>query len=277
MISTSLYTSSLRSWLRRLGLIKLYGMAATVRRWRRLAAYRRNHPHSVDVHAGTFSATMLVGDAFEYHRVLSFKEDQHIIRAIVGRLRPGECYWDIGASLGLYSVLAAKAVGPEGCVIAFEPEKRSFLRLSENVAANGLTNIRPFQLALGRDRQQARLAVQAAASSGTHSLIAQKMGNAGGGFQPIEVVPGDELRKQENLPIPTALKVDVEGAEEDVLIGLMETLCNSHCQAVVCEVHFAILEAAGRSAAPKRILELLSKCGFTRQSWLDYSHVLACK
>jgi FkbM family methyltransferase len=272
-----LYTSSLRSWLRRLGIIKLYSMGASVRRWRRHAEYQRNRPGKVEVRAAGHSATMLVADAAEYNRVLSFEEDQHIIRAILDRLRPGECYWDIGASLGLYGLLMAKAVGPSGCVIAFEPESRSYARLLENVKTNQLDNIRSFRLALGRDRQQARLAVQAAASSGAHSLVSQEALQSGGCYQTIDVVPGDQLRKQEGLPVAAALKVDVEGAEEDVLMGLREMLQESRCRTVLCEVHFAVLEAAGRSNVPKRILDLLSKCGFNHQVWLDHSHLLACK
>lgn len=272
-----LYTSSLRSSLRLLGIIRLYGMKAAVRRRRRLAEYGCNRPEKVEVRAGDYSATMLVADAAEYNRVLSFEEDQHILRAILDRLRPGDCYWDIGASLGLYGLLMAKAVTPSGCVVAFEPESRSFVRLLENVKASQLANVRPFQLALGRDRRQARLAVQATASSGVHSLVSQTFHQTGENFQTVEVVPGDELRKQEDLPVPAALKVDVEGAEEDVLIGLEETLQDSRCQTVVCEVHFAVLEAAGRSDAPKRIVDLLSRCGFNRQVWLDHSHLLACK
>lgn len=252
-------------------------MATSVRRWRRLVEYRRSRPERVEVRAGNYSAIMLVADAAEYNRVLSFKEDQHIIRAILDRLQPGDCYWDIGASLGLYSVLVAKAVGAGGYVIAFEPESRSFARLSENVAVNQLSNIHMFQLALGRIRRQAQLTVQAVASSGAHSLVSQEVEKIGGSFQTIEVVSGDELRRQEKLPAPAVLKVDVEGAEEDVLIGLMDILRDSHCQTVVCEVHFAVLETVGKSTTPKHILNLLGECGFNRQVWLDHSHLLACK
>src|ERR1043165_1953864 len=155
----SLYLSSARSWARSLGLIKLISLPAQARVKRRYAEYRRTRPAQVEVTAGGHRATMLVADAVEYARALSFHEDQHIIGALFERVTSGDTYWDIGASIGLYSVLLAKAVGEKGAVVAFEPEPRSFQRLEQNVALNRLNNVRLFRNALGRSREKMRLNV----------------------------------------------------------------------------------------------------------------------
>jgi hypothetical protein len=63
-------------------------------------------------------------------------------------LRPGDCFVDVGANIGVYSLLAASIVGPGGMVHAFEPMKRTFERLVENVAMNALRHVQCHRLAL---------------------------------------------------------------------------------------------------------------------------------
>jgi hypothetical protein len=69
----------------------------------------------------------------------------------------------------------------------------------------------------------------------------------------------------------------VEGAEEEVLRGLVRVLTNPACHTVVCEVHFALLAKRGKPEAPTRILGILRGAGFRTIRWLDRSHVMACK
>ena len=215
------FVNTLRSMLRRLGILALIKLPARARTRRRLAAYRKSRPERVEVAVGRQAATMLVADEVEYARVLSFHEDSAIIDFILGQLSPAATYWDVGASIGLYSVLAAGRVGPSGSVISFEPEARSFQRLLQNLDCNGLTNVRPFPLAPGRVRRKMSLIASEHASAGTHRLQSLPE-ETGAGL--VEVLPGDELRTQEGLSVPNVIKVDVEGAEEDVLAGLEQTL-----------------------------------------------------
>jgi FkbM family methyltransferase len=259
-----------------MGIVKLVSTPARLRVKKRLAEYDRTKPAQVEVSVGNHMAEMLVADAAEYSRVLSFQDDRKILQALISNLDQGECYWDIGSSIGLYAVLMAKAVGSQGKVIAFEPESRSFRRLLQNIEANQLPNIRPFKLALGSARQTLKLNVSEQACSGTHSLVFSNPADQVA-YEEVEVVPGDEFRQAELLPVPAALKIDVEGAEEDVLVGLIETLRQPECRTLICEVHFAILEASGRGQVPKRIPEFLKTCGFSRFQWLDHSHLAAYK
>jgi hypothetical protein len=78
------------------------------------------------------------------------------------------------------------------------------------------------------------------------------------------------------LRTPALIKVDVEGAEEEVLHGLSRTLAGPSCHTLLCEVHFAQLEARGHREAPARIESSLRSHGF-RIRWLDASHLLATK
>lgn len=64
-------------------------------------------------------------------------------------LKPGGTFIDVGANAGLYSVFAAKKVGPAGHVYAFEPSRREAASLSRNAGINRLTNLRCMQIAVG--------------------------------------------------------------------------------------------------------------------------------
>ncbi|NEN92482.1 MAG: FkbM family methyltransferase [Okeania sp. SIO3H1] len=68
-----------------------------------------------------------------------------------------ECLLDIGAHIGYYSVLAAKIVGIEGKVFAFEPELSNYQKILENISLNNLNNISLFNLAAGSETKQTQL------------------------------------------------------------------------------------------------------------------------
>src|SRR4030095_11405574 len=63
-------------------------------------------------------------------------------------LRPGDVFVDIGANIGLFTILAGRYVGAEGAVYAFEPCAKTYERLLANVELNRLTNVSCYQAAL---------------------------------------------------------------------------------------------------------------------------------
>jgi FkbM family methyltransferase len=69
-------------------------------------------------------------------------------------LRPGDYFIDIGANIGLFSLIASKVVGNEGMVFSFEPTPKTFKRFTDNIELNGCTNIRPFCKAISSHEEQ---------------------------------------------------------------------------------------------------------------------------
>jgi FkbM family methyltransferase len=65
------------------------------------------------------------------------------------RLHPGDVFVDVGANMGYTSLLAARAVGPGGAVVAFEPAPETFAKLTGNLALNPSANVRAVQAAVG--------------------------------------------------------------------------------------------------------------------------------
>jgi hypothetical protein len=68
-------------------------------------------------------------------------EDYRDVHAQIMAMAPGDCFIDIGANLGLFTMVASRHLGPEGRVVAFEPNHTTFADLAGNLAANACTNV----------------------------------------------------------------------------------------------------------------------------------------
>jgi methyltransferase FkbM-like protein len=93
----------------------------------------------------------------------------------------------------------------------------------------------------------------------------------------VGVVAGDRFRQLKGLPIPRAVKIDVEGHEYAVLQGLHDTLSQPACELVCCEVHPKLLPS-GRSL--ETVSGLLESLGFAHREThrrYDVFHVVAWK
>jgi FkbM family methyltransferase len=169
----------------------------------------------------------------------------------------------------------ASKVGKAGEIVAFEPEPRSNSRLRDNLEANRSSAVRVIDAALGDSQGVMTLRFAGHFASGAHSLFGQGSVPDGASVD-VEVARGDDLLRRLGLRAPAIIKVDVEGAEEEVLRGLSSTLAGPSCHTLLCEVHFGQLEARGHREAPARIESSLRAHGF-RIRWLDHSHLLATK
>lgn len=134
-------------------------------------------------------------------------------------LGAGQVFVDVGANVGLFTVKAAKEVGNDGLVVAIEPFLETALQLTNNVRANGFTNVRVRNVCIGSDTQQTRLHLNKGKPN-SFSLV--RRGNA----ESISVlsVSLDDLCRWENLERLDYLKIDAEGAETAVLEGAQEVI-----------------------------------------------------
>jgi FkbM family methyltransferase len=148
--------------------------------------------------------------------------------------------------------------------------------VKDNAGLNGFQCVHPVGVALGSVAENMRLAGAAEGIDGTHRVVRIDALESGPGFD-VPVVRGDDWAASNPQLKPTVVKLDVEGAELDVLTGLSGVLKTAACRAVVAEVHFGILHATGRDDVPAKIVKLLKTSGFTRIDWLDASHLSATK
>ncbi len=188
--------------------------------------------------------------------------EKSALEAMLAFLNPGDIAYDVGANLGLYSVTLAKRVGEQGKVFSFEPRGSTFEMLKANIKLNGLKNVRCFQKALGE--QAAKLPIYTFPEEPwCSSLVGGQEKVLGGtpGVESVEVEAGDSFRIANGLPMPRAVKIDVEGFEYSVIRGLGETLGDSHCQFVGCEMHPHLLPPG---ITTQHVMDLLRSLGFNR-------------
>jgi FkbM family methyltransferase len=186
------------------------------------------------------------------------KDEEDILSPLIDMLQPGDIAYDIGANLGIHTIFMAKKVGENGRVIAFEPETTNYEALRQNINLNGLNNITHVKVALGDKVDTGNLYMKKKVGHGAVSLIRSDESNF---CEKIEILPGDFLIQDRNLPLPKAVKIDVEGYEYLVIKGLQKTLTNEICQLVCCEIHSNLYPPETKS---QMILDLLKSIGFTR-------------
>ena len=128
-------------------------------------------------------------------------------------LKRGMTVVDIGANIGWYTLLSASRVGPEGKVFAFEPEPENFSVLSRGIKDNSFTNVSAFQNVVSDFNGVA--ALHLSKFSGGHSI----KDDFGKETIPIQSTRLDNLLHGLGVQDVDVMKVDVEGAEPEVLLG----------------------------------------------------------
>jgi len=168
-------------------------------------------------------------------------------------VRPGMHVVDVGANIGLYSLLLARLVDRSGSVLAFEPEPNLFAILRENCLRNDAANIALFQCALGRTNGLVSFH-RSAFNSGDNRL-----GRPSAGHDAVEVKVErfDDLQPESK---PDFVKIDVQGHELAALSGMERTLSASPKVRVLFEFSPAALRKAG--TAPELLLQFFRERGF---------------
>jgi FkbM family methyltransferase len=182
--------------------------------------------------------------------------------ALRGLLRPGMVLVDVGANIGYFALLAARCVSPGGKVIALEPFPESYRLLQKNVKANGFGNVVTLQVAAGVAAGHAALYVYERAN--WNSLGPPRAGVIGA--VPVRVEPLDVvLSGEERVDV---VRMDVEGAEYDVLLGARGILARD-LPYLVIEVHRRLLGEGGYRRLREFVLDLGYDKWLTWQRWQE--------
>ena len=132
-------------------------------------------------------------------------------------LAPGCVVVEVGANIGVHTLFFAQAVGPEGRVIAFEPQRIIYQMLCGNMAINSITNVHCWNVAVG-----------AAAGELIVPQIDYRRDNNFGGVELCDRSAGEAVQvgtlDSLNLEQCYLIKIDVEGMEEQVLRGAAGTI-----------------------------------------------------
>lgn len=140
-----------------------------------------------------------------------------VVKLVAQLLKPGRVFVDVGAHVGLFSIIAAKAVGPTGRVVSFEPDPVNRAVLTRNAALNGVDlDIRDCAVA-GREGEA--VLFTSAENRAIHSIVPEPR------LEPSTVVATSTLERQlDGLDRLDLLKLDVQGAEPEIIAGIGDWL-----------------------------------------------------
>lgn len=213
----------------------------------------------------TDTKNILVGDkelklAYETRsekkRIDTLRGEEGFLEHISSSVKNDDVFWDVGACIGIHTIYIAYMVDE---VHAFEPAPLNYKRLQKNIDINEMKNIVSHKLALGKGERISHLeAFSGEAGEGRHSL-------GDSGYETL-VKAGDKI----DAPVPDVVKVDVEGAEYNVLSGMEEMLTNGKCRAVFVEVHKNGLEKF--DSEPSNVNKFLENKGYNVEKIEDMGH-----
>jgi FkbM family methyltransferase len=191
--------------------------------------------HPADQPASTSSSDFNVLVETSGGRMLVNRNDQYIGQSFVkygeyshGEIelfekwvRPDDIVVEVGANVGAFTVAFSRMVGPNGIVLAFEPQRLVFQLLCANLALQQCTNVKAQQQALGRERGVARIPMAEPRAHQNFGGVAVMTQDVPGSA--TDVVP-QEILDNWSIPECRFIKIDVEGMEADVLAGAQATL-----------------------------------------------------
>ncbi len=196
-------------------------------------------------------------------------KEEGTVRWIQDNVRSGDVFYDIGANIGLYSMLAAAYVGAQGRVFSFEPHLPNAVSLMRNTIVNGFqSRLSLVTTALHSDDGFLPFNYNATIPGSSMSQLNGTKTDLGESFSPVfselkHATSIDALIDRNVIPPAGVVKMDVDGNEPYILSG-MRTYLRGTSRPRTLQV-----EISPRYAT--KIDEILAECGYIRKSRHDTS------
>jgi FkbM family methyltransferase len=212
----------------------------------------------METEAGRFYADP-VSHFYAYSRVPGGYEP--LLTTCVRRvLRPGDTFMDIGANESYFSVLASSLVGPDGLVVAVEPQQRLNAVIHRNICENSAHNILSLRYAISDSDGKSEFFLAPDINTGYSGLFRTAKYNL-----PTEIVPTITLERlvgMLSLKKVKLMKMDIESFEYEAILGSKAVFESGLIENIAVELHPSVLEQRGKRAAD--IEEFLLSAGYKK-------------
>ncbi len=195
-------------------------------------------------------------------------------------LRPGDVFYDVGANIGAYSLVAAKQGQGKVRVVAFEPSVFNYIQLCRNILLNGCGDcVLPLVFALGNQTRLDQFHYHNTEFGGAFHSFAVPVDYQAQAFQPVGSLGAigyalDDLVRLPGVPAPTVMKIDVDGLECEILEGGKSVLSRPELRSLLVELNektgeadrcIGVLHKLGLVPAEKHhLFDLVHNYVFTR-------------
>lgn len=189
---------------------------------------------------------------------------------LIENVTADDVFLDIGAHFGYFSLLASTLVGGEGKVIAIEAMPKTYEILTQNISLNKLENVSTHQFAAGNEAGSVEFRDYGIVNSSLNTFIKvrgslenkqveHKLVN-------VEVKSIDTFFKEQNLPMPTFVKIDAESSEHLVIQGMDEILKGNNSPTLLIEMGGGDV---GEDERARNIVQTLEKYGYKLYIYKD--------
>ena len=148
------------------------------------------------------------------------------LKLIKRLLKPSDMILDIGANVGYTSLTFAKFINDKGKIFSFEPEKKNYNTFLKNIKLNKFNNIYPHKLAVADENKSIKLYLSKSENDGIHSTLLHT-DTLSENYEEVEAVKMDDFVKNNNITKVNFVKIDVEGAEIDVINGMKQVMSDN--------------------------------------------------
>jgi FkbM family methyltransferase len=226
----------------------------------------RNHHYDFTFHCSRIDidwSASAFPDILTRHMLFEGMYQEDVLVALRSTVRPGDTVFDVGGHHGLMAVIGARATGPRGRVVSFEPNPASRKQIERHAQLNGVTNIRIEPIALSDRNGEHEFFVQSGDVSWNSTLIKA--------FADAENTPGRRIEKisvatcrlddyvARSGCVPKVIKIDTEGSEFMVLRGALDTI-ERHRPVLIMEFNPA--SAASAHTTIEEYVDLLQRLSY---------------
>lgn len=238
--------------------------------WDKIKAWRliKASCEAVIVFIGKNSRLKLYTDSMLSEPIFTGNFEPSELHFVQAYLKKNDHFLDVGANIGLFTVIAAEKVGAEGKIYSFEPVTKTFDRLRENIELNQLAMAFPVHAALSSSDGELDMVVSIEGYDAWNSFGKP---SAGTGFatEAVKVIKLDSWLAQHPEVKPALIKIDVEGWEGHVLQGGNGIFSAAHAPDLLVEFTESNCKNAGTSCS--ELYDTLSNLGY---QVFTYDHAL---
>lgn len=197
-------------------------------------------------------------------RLHSCRKEPDTVKWIEDFMKPGDVFYDVGANVGAYSLVAAKYFAGAVKVYAFEPAFLNFSQLCRNIFLNNCQEaVFPLSVALSSKTSIGDFNYRDLVTGGALHTLGETIDHKGEMFTPVVTQRMlsyrlDDLIDQFKIAKPSHIKIDVDGIEKAVLEGAQNTLSSPSLRSIDVEL--------GEGEGQREVIELLREKGFKLDS-----------
>ena len=188
------------------------------------------------------------------YMVLTGKYEEGTMDLMKKEIKSGMNVFDLGANIGMFTLLSSKLVGESGHVFSFEPDPYLFNVLKENLILNNVNNVSIYQIAVSNTVGVEKFSMNLE-QDGDNRLNSNTMNE---NYVEVKTTTIDDFCEKNELKI-NFLEMDIQGSEAKVFQGMKQTLKKSPNIKIITEFYPSAIRDTGSS--PEDYLSSLENHG----------------